>query len=226
MLGRKSVATLAALAGLSVVVPAAAQTSSSPSADPLARFVSVAPGSLRGVVQDDAGAPIAGAQVSALGATTVYATTDKSGRFEWRSLLPGPYVVRAHLSGYAAPRAQLVEVRPSVRATSAISLHRIEKAPVLTAGVAGAAIGTTPAIVEPEVPSSVDTEDGADSAEIAWRLKHARRGVLKDATTTESLISDASPHRVSSVPWIRAARLRPSRGWLRTSSRRRRFRVR
>src|SRR5262245_5348842 len=91
MLGRKSVATFAALAGLSVAVPAIAQSLPSATSDPLRRFVAVAPGSLRGVVQDDAGSPIPGATVSALGATTVYATTDKSGRFEWRSLLPGSY---------------------------------------------------------------------------------------------------------------------------------------
>jgi len=194
MLGRKSVATLAAVAGLSVVVPAAAQTSSYASGDPLARFVSVAPGSLRGVVQDDAGAPIAGAQVSALGATSVYATTDKTGHFEWRSLLPGPYVVRAHLSGYAATRPQLIEVRPSVRATSAISLHRIEKAPVLTAGVAAAPISAMTPVLQPETPSVVDEDNGDDAAEIAWYLKHARRGVLKDASTTESLIGDARPN--------------------------------
>lgn len=197
MLGRKSVATLAAVAGLSVVVPAAAQSVSSASGDPLARFVAVAPGSLRGVVQDDGGTPIAGATVSALGATTVYATTDKSGRFEWRSLLPGPYVVRAHLVGYAAARPQLIEVRPSVRATSAISLHRIEKPSVLTAGlgaVAAAPISATTTVNEPESASPVDEGDGPDATEIAWRLKHARRGVLKEATTTESLIGDAGPH--------------------------------
>ena len=50
------------------------------------------------------GAPVAGAMVSALGATTAFAVTDRSGRFELRTLSPGPYLVRAHLSGFVASR--------------------------------------------------------------------------------------------------------------------------
>ena len=42
-----------------------------------------------GVVQDENGAPVGGAVVSALGATTAYAVTDRSGRFELRALSPG-----------------------------------------------------------------------------------------------------------------------------------------
>jgi len=190
MLGRKSVATLAAVAGLSIVTPAAAQTTSASQSSLLGRFVVVAPGSIRGVVKDDSGEPIAGATVSALGATTVYATTDKSGRFEWRSLLPGPYVVRAHLAGYASAPSQIIEVRPSVRATSAISMHRLRAAPVVAAGFAAAPASQPVPVADVEAPGDVDTEAIPDPAEIAWRLKHARRGVLQEATTADSLIGD------------------------------------
>jgi len=193
MLGGKSVTTLAVVVGLSVGVPAAAQTTSSAEGNLLGRFVVVAPGSIRGVVKDDSGAPIPGASVSALGPSTVHATTDKSGRFEWRSLLPGPYVVRAHLAGYASALSQLVQVLPSARATSAISMHRLAPPSVVTAGFAAAPVGLAP-VSDAEDSGDVETEGtAADHAEIAWRLKHARRGVLKEATTADNLIGDTGP---------------------------------
>ena len=119
MLGGKSVAMVAVVVGLSVALPAAAQTTPAAQANLLGRFVVVVPGSIRGIVKDDSGAPIEGATVTALGAMTVHATTDRSGRFEWRSLLPGEYLVRAHLVGYASVLPQIIQVRPSARATSA-----------------------------------------------------------------------------------------------------------
>ena len=82
---------------------------------PVTRVVALAPGAIDGVVQDEKGIPVAGAMVSALGATTAFATTDRAGRFELRTLSPGPYLVRAHLSGYVASRAQIIEVRASSR---------------------------------------------------------------------------------------------------------------
>jgi protocatechuate 3,4-dioxygenase beta subunit len=59
------------------------------------RPTTLAPGSIQGVVQDENGAPVDGAVVSALGKTTVYAVTDRNGRFELRALSPGSYVLRA-----------------------------------------------------------------------------------------------------------------------------------
>src|SRR5438132_3728947 len=85
---------------------------------PVTRVVSFAPGSIEGVVQDDRGAPIAGAMVSALGATPAFATTDRVGRFELRTLSPGPYLVRANLSGYVASRGQIIELSSIGRASS------------------------------------------------------------------------------------------------------------
>ena len=73
------------------------------------------PGSIQGVVQDEQGAPVAGAIVSALGATTAFAVTDRGGRFELRTLSPGPYLVRAHLTGFVA-LARAGRRRPSERA--------------------------------------------------------------------------------------------------------------
>ena len=54
---------------------------------------------LQGVVHDDRGQPVAGAVVSALGTTAASVVSDASGRFAFRNLPEGPYLVRVHLAG-------------------------------------------------------------------------------------------------------------------------------
>ena len=48
-------------------------------ARPVAHIASIAAGSIQGNVQDEQGAPVAGAMVSALGAATAFAVSDRSG---------------------------------------------------------------------------------------------------------------------------------------------------
>src|SRR5258708_39246709 len=110
---------------------------------PVAHIASIAAGSIQGTVQDEQGAPVVGATVSAFGASTAFAVSDRGGRFEMRTLSPGPYLLRAHLAGFVASRGQVIDVRPSARASSAIALRHSAPAasasstPVLTAGGAG-----------------------------------------------------------------------------------------
>src|SRR5262245_56474862 len=163
---------------------------------------SLAPGSILGIVSDERGVPVSGAIVSALGATTAVVISDRAGRFELRTLTPGPYLVRAHLSGYIAPRGQVVEVRSSARTASTIALRRAPSTlttdpastglPVLTAGVSGdAAAQPTDAAVAPETADRSPDNHG----EIAWRLRHARRGILKDADIPDEIfVSDTPPN--------------------------------
>src|SRR5690349_17150357 len=110
----------AALGGLMVVGLAGialAEQAARSSSSPVVRLASSsAPGSLSGVVRDERGVAVANVVVSALGAVTTVAVTDAAGKFEFGTLTPGPYLVRAHLPGYVAPRAQLVQVRASARA--------------------------------------------------------------------------------------------------------------
>src|SRR6185503_11354652 len=134
----------AAVGGLVLLfqTPAARGQSVAPA---VTKVASLASGSIGGVVQDERGAPIAGAMVSALGARTAVAVTDRGGRFELRTLSPGPYLIRAHVAGYVGAGGQLVEVRASTRPTSAIALRRAPPSatpaiptasvPVLAAGV-------------------------------------------------------------------------------------------
>ena len=142
-----------------------------------------------GIVQDEKGVPVAGAMVSALGATTAFAVTDRIGRFEIRSLSPGPYLVRAHLTGFVAPsRPGRSTSAPSGRSSSSIALRHASS---VTSGVVvsgargrrrrsnGAASeteGTTGAVVPPDTTPDTAKTPTDDHSEIAWRLRHARRG--------------------------------------------------
>lgn len=193
----------AAIGGLLVVTitpSASAQHDSARStAVPISRLASAAaPGSIAGVVRDEKGEPVPRVVVSALGAVTTVAVTDASGRFTFTSLAPGPYLVRAHLGGYIAPRAQMVQVRASAQAESSIALRREGAPAVLAAGIGLPEPGRTS--VEPPTSSlSRDTEspddkpdsnDTTGESETAWRVRHARRGILKDATIPEMLLAD------------------------------------
>jgi hypothetical protein len=145
----------------------------------IAHLASLAPGSIHGIVQDEKGLPVAGAMVSAFGASSTFAVTDRSGRFEFGTLSPGPYIVRAHSAGFVASRGQVINVPPSVRVSSSIALrHTANRASVLEAGFAGgsASPGAGP---DEGVPTDSNIDD--DHGEVAWRLRHARRGILKDA---------------------------------------------
>jgi carboxypeptidase family protein/TonB-dependent receptor-like protein len=161
-----------------------------------ARIAAVAVGSIEGVVQDERGAPIGGAAVSALGATTTYSFTDRNGRFVL-TLSPGPYLVRAHLPGFVASRGQMVEVRANSRSSSSIALHRAAAvatpptpAPVLAAGVGAADTPAAPAAPTSSAttPAESPPTDGDDHGELAWRLRHLRRGVLQEATVPEAIV--------------------------------------
>src|SRR5438477_9208382 len=110
---------------------------STPDVRPVAHIASVAAGSIQGTVQDEHGSPISGATISALGPTPAFAVSDRVGRFELRTLSPGPYLVRAHLTGFVASRGQVVDVRPSSRSSSSIALRH----------ASGPGAGTTPPVL-------------------------------------------------------------------------------
>lgn len=201
-------AVVGSLLVVGAVPAASAQPAARLSVAPVVRPASAsAPGSISGVVRDQAGLPVANVVVSALGALTTIAVTDSDGHFQFGTLTPGPYLVRAHLAGYVAPKAQLIQVRASAEALSSISLRR--DGAVLAAGV-GLGI-TEPSVAEPPsapVAQGTSTEpteaatraDESDThTETAWRLRHARRGVLKDATLPESVLVEADEAPVAAI---------------------------
>jgi hypothetical protein len=167
---------------------------------PVTRIASLAAGSIQGTVLDERGAPVVGATVSALGASTAFAVSDRGGRFEIRTLSPGPYLLRAHLIGFVASRGQVIDVRPSSRASSSIALRHVSAAnpasphPVLAAGVGPTA--EAPASRPGPEPGGETATTGVtgndDHGELAWRLRHARRTVLKDATVPQEMVARAN----------------------------------
>jgi hypothetical protein len=196
----------AAVGGLVLLFqPAAAHAQSTPHA--VGRVATLASGSIGGVVQDEKGDPIPGAMVSALGARgakTATAVTDRGGRFEIGTLTPGPYLVRAHVTGYEGSRGQIVDVRASARTSSSIALRHAgivaaapsvpATLPVLAAGLGGAA--ESEAVAAEPAPAALqaapaDSPAGDDHSETAWRLRHLRRGILKDMTVPSALLADA-----------------------------------
>ena len=139
-----------------------------------------ATGDLYGVVRDEQGTPLAGAVVSALGSTSVFAISDQTGRFSFRALPVGPYLVRVHLRGYQPARGRVIQVSSGAKNTSSLVLTRQDREdapPVLAAGV-----GTTGTAPDPEPADRTPPADDAHGHdEVAWRLRHLKRSVLKDA---------------------------------------------
>lgn len=175
------VAVVVCVAGF--VLPASAQIAA-PLAEPVSQLAA-AHGELQGIVTDDRGEPLPGAVVSALGTTTAFAVTDTAGRFAFRTLPPGPYLVRAHLQGFVPARARVIQITAAARAVSALALTRKggpgEPAQILAAGLG----------VQQEAIAPPDGEtDDHDHSETAWRLRHLKRSVLKEADTAVAVAGD------------------------------------
>ncbi len=195
----------AVVGGLMVVgFPAisSAQRASGSPPQPINRIASVTQDSIRGVVRDERESPVAGAVVTALGSTAILALTDRDGRFELLGLTTGSYVVTAHLKGYVAPPAQRVEIGSGARRISTLVLRRASvSVPLLTAGIGASEQEPPPVAADSasggssvDPPAGDDTpETDADHGETAWRLRHARRSVLKNVALPDELLTDAAP---------------------------------
>jgi hypothetical protein len=143
--------------------------------EPVTKIAATDTGLIEGRVTDELGQPLDGAVVSALGGATAFAVSDKTGAYSLKQLPPGPYLLRVHLAGFLAARSAMVNVRPSTRSASSFTLRRegTAGAPRVTEAAVGA-VGAAPAPV-----SAKNTE--RDESELAWRLRHLKRGVLRDA---------------------------------------------
>lgn len=153
---------------VTLALPATSAHAQAPVSDsrPVIRLAAASVGSIYGAVIDDAGTPLAGAVVSALGGATAFAVTDKAGQYRLTDLPVGPYVVRAHHDGFSGARSTLVNVRPASREPSSFTLRRVDESPaVLAAGVG--------------VPGDAAAAP-RDESPLAWRLRRLTRSVLKD----------------------------------------------
>jgi len=166
----------AAAVGLCLTIPAL--PASAQAARPQPQLVSrttasVAAIELTGIVHDRTGRPLVGAVVSAMGSESAFAVSDQDGRFTFRTLPPGPYVVRAHLQGYLPARPRLMQISTSARTDFAIILVKRSEAADTPAVIAAGVGPAEEPIAEPE-PEGTHEHD-----ELAWRLRHLKRSVLK-----------------------------------------------
>ena len=149
--------------------------------EPVSRVAAVDTGFIEGKVTDERGQPLDGAVISALGGTTAFAVSDKTGTYRLKQLPPGPYLIRVHLSGFLAARGTMVNVRPSTRSSSSFTLRR-EGSSAVTEAAVGAAIGAP--------PDAAAKSGDRDESELAWRLRHLKRGVLRDTNTLLTMPQD------------------------------------
>lgn len=173
------------------------QRPTGPSTSPVTKVARLTAGTITGVVSDERGGPVAGARVTAIGATMALAFTDQTGRFATESLPAGEYVVRAQRSGFAASRRAIVRVGGTTATVPPLELRRLDA----TAGTTG--------VAEPPLPSrpiiaagfSLPAAESADAAagagkddhphtETAWRLRHIKRSILKDRSNAIVLAGD------------------------------------
>ena len=179
---------------LAGAAPAAhAQPASAPVREAVVQVARAGAGSLYGFVNDDRGSAIEGATVSAIGETMVFAVTDRKGRFGFDNLPAGRYLLRAHRAGFSLPQKEYVQVRPSARVVKQLELKRAEavgtvgtEPRILAAGLGGEAPGTQ---VDP-ASETTEVDSPHPHTEVAWRLRHARRSVLKDASGSVTLGDD------------------------------------
>lgn len=151
------------------------------SASLITQIASATTGTISGIVFDERGVPLNGVVVSAMGGSTSFAVSDKVGQYTLRSLTPGAYLVRAHLEGYLPARNTIVTVRPSGRTVSTFTLRRegrLGGPRVAAAGFSGT-----------EIAAATEGEE-RDETETAWRLRHLKRSILKDATTVADFATE------------------------------------
>lgn len=162
---------------------------------------SLTSGWIEGQVTDDRSRPIVGAAVTAQGRDMMLVETDRTGRFTFHSVPAGTYLLRVNGRGFAASKREFLHVMPARGTRHLVRLRRLETAilteqpRVIAAGVSltqvtadgttvpagpgsGAADGTA-AVDQPPVP-----EGSHDHTATAWRLRHMKRSVLRDVTTT------------------------------------------
>ena len=173
-------------------------------------------GSITGTVVDERGGPLAGVVVSALGATMAMTTSDGRGAFALAALPTGEYIVQAHLNGFAGSLRERVQVGAASPAVRRLLLRKLD-VPVGTGGTA------TPVSARPimaagfDLPgstlsdqpesTSADASDDHPHTETAWRLRHIKRSILKDANGTvtvsdeDDLPGDDSELRPGTAMW-------------------------
>ncbi|HSC28929.1 MAG TPA: TonB-dependent receptor [Vicinamibacterales bacterium] len=166
-------------------------------------------GRIIGFVSDERGGPLAGAMVTALGQTQAATVTDLRGRFTLEALPIGEYVVQARLTGFASSRREFVRVGAASTPEPKLQLRRLDSAvspadatqPVMARPIVAAGI-ELPSVTLSDQPEEKSADAGRDDhphTELAWRLRHGRRSILKDASPVVTVVDRDSDIAPSSV---------------------------
>jgi hypothetical protein len=160
-------------------------------------------GSITGSVTDEHGGALAGAVVSALGATMAMTVSNARGSFVFDSLPVGEYILQAHLQGFEGSARARVQVGAESPAMYAFQLRKIDAAagtagkasPVPARPIMAAGFGLPAATLsdEPDAGSTADSDPDHPHTETAWRLRHIERSILKDDGSTVVTFADDEP---------------------------------
>ena len=155
-------------------------------------------GQLLGTVTRVAGIPAGTVVVSASGpAGTVVTKCGFPCRFDFQGLPPGVYLLRAHHAGSTVAGRAIVEIKSGLSTFHALQLERsaftFGRSTVLAAGATTGLdedflpgldgdAGEQPAAAIPVASEPAEDTQAHGHAEKLWRLRRARRSVLKDNT--------------------------------------------
>ena len=195
-MGRLNRVLAATAMGVAVAAIGASPASAQSAASAQGQSVRAMHGSITGVVSDERGGPLAGAVVSVLGATMAMTVSDARGRFALESLPAGEYLLQAHLTGFSGSRRELVRVGVMAPPELRLQLHRLDDViatsgtTTVTARPIMAAGFDLPSITLSDEPD--DEKPGADHphTETAWRLRHLKRSILKNASGVVDVADD------------------------------------
>ena len=171
---------------------------------PVAVQASLGDGRVSGVVLDEAGAAVGGVSILATGTTLAIARSDSRGRFAL-TLPVGEYLLRATREGYLSTYREPIRVEPN---------RHLQRRIRLTRGVeslsAAAAVQPEPA-ADPAVPAP---EEMHGHGEMAWRLRHLKRTVLRDEAPSGAIEEPRSPldQPVTVTGWVDRALFQTVRG--------------
>jgi hypothetical protein len=161
-------------------------------------------GRIEGVVTDERGRPLSGVAITAQGARFSYVVSNRNGTFSLDDLKPGPYIVRAQMPGFAASERTIVHVLPSGATWRLLRLQRTGTALAATAGTALGRPVLNAGLAGTSQPDPVDeasaqpTEDEHDDSAKAWRVRHAKRSVLREVSDGPGL--DGEVAEAASAP--------------------------
>ena len=142
-------------------------------------------GAIHGIANDEHGGPLPGVMVSVIGATMAMDVTDAQGRFSLDQLPNGEYILAAHRQGFASPQRQVVRVGTGPLPTYTLQLRRLDRV-VATSGRGDGTLTSRPIIAAGFDLPQVEVADANDKdhphTEVAWRIRHLPRSILKDAS--------------------------------------------